>query len=634
MIALSSGPQISVMIRRFFFNLLLVLFLAAIPALAASPWRMITSSHFYVLTDAGETSGRRVALHLEQMHIIFGQLLSRDKLVTSEPLGVMALGGSAYENAVPFRNGQPSTAGGFFIPGDDRNYIVINAADDDGYRAVAHDYALMLLNYNYPPTQPWFDEGFAQYFSSLRLGAKDGSIGGDPDGTFVSVLSSVQWMPIPELFSAKKSDAKCDSNQQQKLFCAESWMVMHYLINNEKLPEIGSYFGLVMIQKLSVAEAIEKAFGMNAEQFEKAVQDYFHAHMQPSNTASAPQRSLAHPIPLPVEDVALAYNFQDVPEPRAQSLVAEMMIRLPERRDQAMKEINFLMNGDRTESSVQHRALAWLYIQNKDYPRAIEELKDASELKVNDAWVLYYSSLIKYREAQASGKEYRGLENMFQEMRAVIDWNPEFAEAYNMLAMARLDGGGLNSAIEAIRSAVQLAPRNQIYVLHLAEIYMAAKKWDQATPLLEKLKTTEDVAIAHTAAQDLTNLPYLKKYGILPQDAADAEQRAVYSQGSDDDADSNSNSDNSTQPEKAKPDTRPIKYLKGTLVSIDCSKSPEAALKVRSAGKTLTLHIADYKSMVVVGADQPSCEWHDIPVSVNYKDSGSGTGDLVSVEIK
>jgi tetratricopeptide (TPR) repeat protein len=589
---------------------------------------MVTTSHFYILTDASEAKTRQAAMRLEQMQIIFGHLLSRDKIATSEPLDVMVLRGEEYASAAPAHPERPGREGGFFIPGDDRNFIVLNADQPDGWRAVSREYASMLLNYNYPPAQPWFDEGFVQYFSSLKLGDKEGAIGGDPDGSFVATLNSSDWIPISDLFSQKISTG-CDSDMRQKLFCAESWIMMHYLINNGRLSDVGPYFNAVVVHKTPVNTAIEQAFGVNAQQLQKSVQDYFHSHTQAGNVGN-PAATLQHSIPVPLSDVGLPSTLQDVLESRAQALVAEMMIRSPERRDQAIKDINVLMNGDKTENSVEHRALAWLYIQQKDYPRALEELKDASELKNNDAWVLYYSSLIRYRQAQAKGKSYQGLENMFQEMRAVIEWNDQFAEAYDMLAMARLDGGGLNSAIDAMRSAVQLAPRNQGYLLHLAEIFMAAKKWDAATSLLEKLKAGDDSALSSAASHDLTDLPYLKKYGILPQDAAEAEQHAVYSQ----DPEADTGPDAPAAPEKPKIDTRPVKFVKGTLLSVDCSKAPQATLKVIVAGKRMELLAEDFKSLVVVGASEPSCDWHDVHVAINYKASKSGPGDLVSLELQ
>src|SRR5258708_31675645 len=57
---------------------------------------------------------------------------------------------------------------------------------------------------------------------------------------------------------------------------------MHYLLNQNKLPETGTYFGLVQNQKMPVEEAIQKAYGMTSAQFAQAVKDYFHSLASPS----------------------------------------------------------------------------------------------------------------------------------------------------------------------------------------------------------------------------------------------------------------------------------------------------------------------------------------------------------------
>ncbi|MFI5070457.1 MAG: tetratricopeptide repeat protein, partial [Terriglobales bacterium] len=235
-----------------------------------------------------------------------------------------------------------------------------------------------------------------------------------------------------------------------------------------------------------------------------------------------------------------------------------------------------------------------------------------------------------------------GLPNMMQDLRAVIDWNPEFAEAYNMLAMARLEGGGNQSALDAIKPAIQLSPRNGTYLLNLARIDMAGKKWDDATALLNRLSGNADPQIAQAARKNLEDLPTLKKYGVLPQ-AGGPQSATVYWSNQSGSSYSNSN-DDSKQPDEAEssphqdepvqPDKRPVKFLKGTLTKIDCSHPPVAVLTVMGAGKTLKLRTTDYKSLVLVGADQFSCEWGRRSVIVNYKAGGKTDGDVVSLEMR
>src|ERR1041385_6563759 len=75
--------------------LLLALLVAfsCIPTQAANepPWLEIHSSHFTVITDAGDKKGREIALRFEQMRAVFATLLSRDRLHQSRPLTILAL---------------------------------------------------------------------------------------------------------------------------------------------------------------------------------------------------------------------------------------------------------------------------------------------------------------------------------------------------------------------------------------------------------------------------------------------------------------------------------------------------------------------------------------------------------------
>jgi hypothetical protein len=163
--------------------LLLAALPLASPLSAAEPhWSRIASSHFLVLTDGDEKQGREVAVRFEQMRAVFGQLLGRSRVNLPLPIDIIALkSDEEYAAAAPSPQGKPIFEAAFRIPGDDREFYVLDLAEPDSYRAISHDFGAMLLNYNYPPTQPWFDEGFAEYFASLHLDSKQMQMGSDPE---------------------------------------------------------------------------------------------------------------------------------------------------------------------------------------------------------------------------------------------------------------------------------------------------------------------------------------------------------------------------------------------------------------------------------------------------------------------
>ena len=120
------------------------LFFCATGDAAEPPWTQIHAQHFIVITDAGDKRGREVALRFEQMRAVFGQLLMKNRLNMPVPLTIIALKNERqYAQTVP---GPQVAAPGFFLPGNDQNFIVLNLAEDEPWRVVAHDFAHLLLN--------------------------------------------------------------------------------------------------------------------------------------------------------------------------------------------------------------------------------------------------------------------------------------------------------------------------------------------------------------------------------------------------------------------------------------------------------------------------------------------------------
>jgi tetratricopeptide (TPR) repeat protein len=616
-------------------------------------WIRVNSAHFSVLTDAGEKKGREASLRLEQMRDIFSQLFLKTKLQLSEPLDVIALqSDEEYIKVSPMQKGQPISAPGFFLHGDDRNYIVLDLAAEDSWRAVSHDFARLFLSFNYPPTQEWFDEGFAQYFSSLRLGDNQAQVGGDPaqnlpwnhalplplaadtslPKTFTELLAR-QWLPLPDLFAMRPG-----STGYPPMFYAQSWIVMHYLLNQNKLSEAGAYFGLVQIRKVPVDQAIQQAFGMSAAQLEQAVKDYFHSfpasdQSQPNSRAGASSRSNLTKFPAPLGPMDVGGSVVDIMIPQAQSLVAEMMVRLPEHREQGEKDLATVIADPKGDNAIAHRAMAWARMERKEFDEATEELQRARELDGRDTWTHYYLALVKFRAAQSSGKPIEGVSNMIQDLIFVVDKETDFAEAHHMLAIARLQGGGVHSATESIKVAIQLNPRSEQYLLNLAQIDLAGKKWDDATALLERLKDSSVPQISQSARKSLEDLPTLKKYGVLPESTSgtpsSSPPQAVTSGDSEDTI-----STTETPPAEPTVDRRKVQFVRGKLAKVDCSQSPLAILTIRTNSRTLKLRTGDYKSLLVVGADEFSCDWTDRAVIANYKAGGKADGDLVSIEVQ
>jgi hypothetical protein len=673
----------------FLIAMLLGVFLSSsAPAAEPSPWREIHSTHYTVITDAGEKKGTEVALRFEQMRAVFALLLMKERLNEPVPLTIVAFKSDKnYYQSAPLRQGQPIDVSGFLLPGEDRNFIVLNLFEQESWCAVAHDFALLLLNYNYPRVPGWFDEGLAEYFSSIRLDDKNYEIGGDPElhsaftqdllknrvevpnppKSLTELLSGQVWLALPDLLTMKHDTSTFTEGTHHTLFYAQSWMVMHYLLHEKKLPETGTYFDLVENQHGPVEAAIQKAYGVTPAQFDQAVKDYFHSLTPLFVALDASKQAGSHPDPPQVYQFpeivgpdARTITAKVLPEKDASALTAGVRIRIPDRREAGLLELQALATApdptaakpDREKeknqddknnallvtavgNEIAHRALAWDHIERKEFDAAAEELADASALNPRDMWIRYYLSVLKYRVAQSKHAQIVGLPNMMQDLHAVLEWYPEFAEAYNLLAVAHIEGGGPVAAMQAERAAMQLSPRNQQYVYNMAEIYIADKKWDVARAMLERLKGSENPRVAAAARERLGEISNEQKYGISA--AAAAEDKKLAAQPSpfdvlEQDAAKRAAAQTTQPPSTA--DKRPAKFFQGRLVGVDCSQSPAAVLTVTSEGVVLKLRTANYKSLPLIGADSFSCDWNNRSVSVNYKPGGLSDGDLVSVEVR
>ena len=637
-------------------------------------WLEVHTTHFVVLTDAGEKRGREVALRMEQMRSVFGQLLLKDKLKMPIPINVIALKSDKEYGVIS--PGKQSLSPGFYVPGTDRVYIVLNLFEADPWRAIAHPLAHYLLNFNYPPAQGWFDEGLAEYFGSIQIG-KQVEMGGDPElapewhedifdemrrdpkvpQSLTQLVSSPVWLAMTDLFTMKHDGSGRREGTHNTLYYAQSWMTVHFLLNKNKLPEAGAYFDLVLNQKVPVDKAIVQAFDLSPGQMEAAVKDYFKSLSGLGIALDQAKKPIVDPIDvqqpvhfaIPFDTDEIGMTVTAVKEEEGRAVIGDAMARVPEHHDQAIHDLQQLTMDPKDNESA-HRALAADGIRQKQFDAAADELEKATDLNAQDPWIWYYRSTLKYQQAQATRREMKGLANMMQDLRAVADWYPELADAYNMLGMARVEGGGINSALEAQRQAIALAPRNVEYQFNLGQIYVAGKKWEQAREVFTRLKAGPDRAAATAAKLQLDDLDTLQKYGVRPQreGGAPAPTGAASTPGagtgvpvstaktSPHDNDDDDNDDAAPKPAAANPaKTGPVQFLKGKIVSSDCSKPPEATVSVLSGMTTYKLHTADYKSLLVIGEEQFSCDWANRLVSVNYRAAaGKHEGELVSVEVR
>jgi Flp pilus assembly protein TadD len=588
---------------------------------AFAQWSEVKSQNFTVVTNGSANQARDVAVRFEQMRALFGALFKRTKVTIPVPLTVIAFRNSRdLRDNGPLFNGKPVEVAGFYQQGEDRNFIALDLSTEYSYEVVFHEYAHLLLNANYPRTQPWFDEGFAEFYSSMTIGKTQAEIGRAPQGAQVVFSETQSLMPVVNLFSVEH-DSKTynESGNKRTMFYAQSWLLMHWIFDNQKLPDTARYFDAVMNRKMPIPEAIQYGFGMTPRKFDEVLNSYLRTG-----------RGNVFKFNLPLNIDPSLIVVKKLSDTAARSALADLHLHMMDRQPQAIAEFQELLKVD-ADNEIAHRGLAFAYLWKRDLANARPHLQRAVELNSQDARVHYYNAVLMNRGSQAMAENDTASLQMISELKRATELDPNYAAAWHLLAISQMNVQKPEDALVSMKRAVALSPRDDSFRLTLAQIMIMTNQVGDAKALLAVLQSSPEPRVATQATQMMANADVV------------AEQRKRWSeQGISSYKDV---TDPRWQPKEggkigeedkpeqvAAPDTRKIEYVKGTLVSVNCA-DPSATVTVTAAGKKWQFKTSDYKKLVLIGADNFNCSWKNVRTSVNYKSSGPGQGDLVSLEV-
>src|SRR5438045_5729825 len=146
---------------------------------------------------------------------------------------------------------------------------------ENPWSVVFHEYAHQLMNgIITSQLDPWFEEGFAEYFSSIEVDAKEARVGKIPSDTY-AIVQQQGLMKVADLFRVQQASATYnESGERRTVFYAESSMLVHYLYDNQLIPKLSTYFGLKIDRGVPIEEAMQQSFGMSAAQFDKTLRSY------------------------------------------------------------------------------------------------------------------------------------------------------------------------------------------------------------------------------------------------------------------------------------------------------------------------------------------------------------------------
>ncbi len=593
----------------------------------AQQYVRIRTPEFTVISNAGESRARDVAERFEQVRAAFALFFNAKNPTIPAPLTIIAIDSTRdFQQILPRWIDAKLMPSGLWEPGEDQNLIIIDLAAESRKQQASIggiDFGLvrftkLLMAGNTPPLPVWYDDGFTEYCSSLKTNGKQLEYG-VPRADVMKVLQSQPWLKLAQLFGNPPNSPDDIEAQRHTIYYAQSWITIHYLINANAGAQLNRFVDLMQHQKMDMAEAVRRAFSVEPASFDNAVRNYFEMHMADFRAN------------IPADFAKASLDVRPLKPTEWTATLADIAAHSSTEHDKGLDLYKKVIASD-PSNSIANRGLGYAYLQHSDFGTAEAYLSKAASSDAGDPIAQYLLALLANRKQrtlpQAAPPD---IAQVRFHLRKAIALDPSYADAYQLLAWAESEDKNADAARAAIEQAVELNPRNESSGLAMAQAEIQAKNYGKARPLLERLEgsTQPEVStFAHNALQSL---------GVNQQPASIATRENITApQWRDPKADVNAPIQPVAHEDQPAPapnsKSEKIAFLKGELVSVDCSKAPAVTVTFSSKGQQWTLTAPDAKKVLLIGEENFSCSWMDRKASVNFRQIGQGKGEIVSLE--
>ncbi len=559
---------------------LTLLFVALTPAWSAARWVRAASTHIEVLTDAGERTGRRVQERFEQARRIFTGLIPG--FSGEFPCRVMVFASRRdYDRVRP-----GAAVAAFYQSGPERDYIAMLDGAPELYRVVFHEYAHLALNHSAPKLPTWLEEGLAEFFSTVE--GEDGWVtAGYPIRAHLQTLASNRWLSGAELSAVTKDSPEYNEESKVGLFYAESWALTRALALAQQYR--GKLPGL--LNRIAAGEtasrAFEEAFGATMDQALVEAR----AHLEGN---WAPLRA-----PMALSEAASTPLMSSISREQALTAEAELLLAMG-RGDQAASLLEELAR-EFPQSPAAETGLATLALRAQRYEEARRRFERAIQLGASDGPTYFeYAMLLRDMKAPAAQVD--------EFLAKAVAASPGLAEAHFILGVRASDRGDYSKAVEHLRRAIAILPRQAYFWQALAYAYYKLGEREASRAAAQRAVNAagsrQEQAMARAAVQ-LT-----EERGPVASRSA-----AVI-----------------TPPSWNNPEGD--RRVEGWLVALDCASRP-VRLRVRFGSDVLDLRIADPQAVVLKGgraSTELACgPSGDRRVAVEYR---ANTFEVTAIEFR
>jgi tetratricopeptide (TPR) repeat protein len=402
-----------------------------------------------------------VARRLEEFREALTKLLPRARFSRTPTVVLVFPNDRAYRPFAPTYNGKTVEASGFFQPGDDANYVtIVLNTHYDPYPIVFHEFAHLFLETNVRNVPLWFNEGFAEFYSSFEV-SKDGKqarVGRVVD-RHLQLLNS-RWVPLGQVLGATHLSPIYNISDDRNTFYSESWLLVHYLMlgPQARTDKMLDFLGLFQ-QNVPGDQACRQAFGVSVSALDNGLRDYARQRL----TYTMKVVTFAEPI-----SARTRAPVQPVPEAAAEARLGDLLLHM-DRKEEADARLQNALRLD-PDLLMGHLALGELRLRQQKEAEGLKLLERATTLKSSgpEAHIAYGRAILRRAGAAPTDEQIDRARAAFARAAEI---SPDSPEALAGIAWVDLlSGARLDEARRFAERASELDPTELDHVLLLAQI--------------------------------------------------------------------------------------------------------------------------------------------------------------------
>lgn len=430
--------------------LLLALLVTSLPA----KWVRVQSNDIEVLSNAGAGTAREALRRFEQIQHVF-RSRTQQRNITALPVRIWV-----FRSEDDFRPVQVSdSAAGYYQPGNDRDYIVMQVSSTDLYRVVYHEYSHLLMRHAGYRLPVWLNEGTAELFSTVVFDKSEVRIG-DLIQSHILTLRDEMSLDLGALLTVDHSSPHYNERGKSGIFYAQSWALVHMLnFSPEYQPGLANFIAMVLAGE-DQTRAFHQAFGKTLANVRADLTAYIRRDRFIGVRMRVPRLA-----PLAKAPVSILGDHE------AEFARADLFLAVG--KLDAAEQVYSKLAAEQPRSPDVQEALGYLALRRNQDDLARRFYERAFELGSRSGRVRYdYATLLR----DAGETEDRIIELL----KEATSLDPKLFEAYHLLGYLALKQDRYSESIEALKRATDLQPGRAAVWEHLALAYQRSGNREKA----------------------------------------------------------------------------------------------------------------------------------------------------------